>query len=281
MALHQYKRHKTHSTWLFVVFLRLWTLWRILLQELRLAGSKSSFKPFLTNSLYVICFYFSYLVLFQSLPLIPLGLNCDLNVLFCKERRNKSAGESATEKKKNKADYTSWFVLETNSLLLCMAASFSVLITDRDVLIRCCFFSVNDILQFSQTSNYETVYVDIYFVFLLIWCFFSLTGETGVISPATFCSFRNDQRHDKCRGWTPPASVSQNLHPPLWECQVRLLVIWSVLWTEMLWVLENWVTCCSIDVNFVLWAKGGSLSRKVKQKEWEDHLSHTVKLVGW
>lgn len=46
-------------------------------------------------------------------------------------------------------------------------------------------------------------------------------GETGVISPTTFCSFGNDQRHDKCRGWTPPASVSQNLHPPLRECQVR------------------------------------------------------------
>lgn len=52
--------------------------------------------------------------------------------------------------------------------------------------------------------------------------FFSPTGTTGVISPASFCSFGNDQRHDKCRGRTPPASVSQNLHPPLRECQVRV-----------------------------------------------------------
>lgn len=47
------------------------------------------------------------------------------------------------------------------------------------------------------------------------------TGEAGAVSPASFCSFGNDQRHDKCRGRTPPASVSQNLHPPLRECQVR------------------------------------------------------------
>lgn len=45
-------------------------------------------------------------------------------------------------------------------------------------------------------------------------------GTSGVICAATFCSFGNDQRHDKCRGREPPASIPQNLHPPLRECQV-------------------------------------------------------------
>lgn len=45
-------------------------------------------------------------------------------------------------------------------------------------------------------------------------------GTSGVVRAATFCSFGNDQRHDKCRGRTPAASVPQDLHPPLRECQV-------------------------------------------------------------
>lgn len=76
---------------------------------------------------------------------------------------------------------------------------------------------------FLSRSKYCNMLWFVYFSYfkVLIWSILSPTGATGPVSPASFCSFGNDQRHDKCRGRTPPASVPQNLHPPLRECEVR------------------------------------------------------------